>query len=59
MHHHFSTYYELDKKIREKELARDLEQKYWVEQATRRCRPRRLHRLRSFAAIIIGFFVRA
>lgn len=57
MQHHYSTYYELDRKLREKEVARDIEQKYWVEQATRRGRPRRLHRLRSLAAIIIGFFI--
>lgn len=58
MHHQFSTYYEMDKKMRERELAHELEQKYWVEQATRCYRPRRLRRLRSLLALIIGFFVR-
>lgn len=58
MHHHFSTYYDLDKKMREQEVKRASENRYWVDQAqAHKARPRRYPRWRTFVAMIVGFFV--
>ncbi len=57
MHHHYSTYYKLDQKMREQEVHRQIEKKYWIEQAQSRKQPRRKYRWRTFIATIVGFFI--
>ena len=56
MHHHVSRYYEIDKRLREEALQRELEQKYWIEQMPSR-KSHRLPRWRTWVATIIGFFL--
>ncbi len=58
MHHHFSSYYDLDKKMREQEIKRASENRYWVDQLQdHNYRPRRYPHWRTFVAMIVGFFV--
>ncbi len=56
MHHHYSTYYEIEKHHREDELARKLEQQYWIEQAELSTKKKRPRRWRMLVSIIVGFF---
>jgi len=57
MNHHFSSYYDLDRKMREQEVKRATEKRYWADQAQKRQQaPRRYPRWRTFIAMVIGFF---
>lgn len=58
MHHHYPNYYELEKKQRETDLARELDRRYWVEQA---CPPKRKRQAtshwRTFISSLMNFFL--
>jgi hypothetical protein len=55
MHHHFSTYYELDKKMREQDVQRAIDHNNQIKMAKSRL-PKRRPRWQTFIAMLIGFF---
>ena len=58
MNHHFSSYYDLDRKMREQEVKRASENRYWLDQVQdRKQKLRRTPRWRTFVVMMSGFFV--
>ncbi len=58
MHHHYPNYYEIEKKYRDADLARELEKRYWIEQAHPPKRKRRSSsHWRTFLSSLMNFFL--
>lgn len=55
MHHHFSTYYEIERKYRAEELDRELDKKCWIRQAKKN-QLSHPNRKRNVLSVLLSFF---
>ena len=56
MHHHYSTYYEIDKKMREQEIQWAIDHNNRLKMAKSRMPKRSNPQWRTFIAMLVGFF---